>query len=112
MARKSAKLPAKTPTVTTLAISELRIGLEFLERENHKLIGKIEKKRTELNNLLDRIHAVAVEVSQRSAPILQQLLDLDLKLHAAFAEIFAGESSGNKPAKISNACMPISRMLA
>ncbi len=99
MARKSTKLPAKNPTVSTLAISELRIGLEFLERENHKLLGKIEKKRTELNNLLDRIRAISVEVSQRSAPILQQLVDLDLKLHAAFAEIFAGKKLGKQTRK-------------
>lgn len=100
MARKSAKTPASPVAVaTTLAISDLRIRLEFLERDNQKLLGKIEKKRTELDNLLDRIRELAVEVSQRSAPLLQQLLDLDGKLHAAFAEIFSGRKLGKQTRK-------------
>lgn len=100
MARKSAKKTAHTPaSVSTLAISDLRLALEFLERENHKLLGKVEKKRTELNNLLDRIREIGVEVSQRSMPLLQQMLDLDRQLHAAFAEIFAGRKLGKQTRK-------------
>jgi hypothetical protein len=100
MARKSAKKIANPPaSVSTLAISDLRAALEFLERENHKLLGKIEKKRTELNNLLDRIREIGVEVSQRSLPILQQIFDLDRQLHATFAEIFAGRKLGKQTRK-------------
>ena len=100
MARKSAKKTASTPvSVNTLAISDLRLALEFLERENHKLLGKIEKKRTELNNLLDRIREIGVEVSQRSLPLLQQMLELDRQLHAVFAEIFAGRKLGKQTRK-------------
>ena len=99
MARKSAKVPATTAVAATLAISDLRIRLEFLEQDNQKLIGKIEKKRTELNNLIDRIRELAVEVSQRSAPLLQQLMELDSKMHAAFAEIFNGRKLGKQTRK-------------
>jgi hypothetical protein len=100
MTRKSAKKTAHPPaSVSTLAISDLRLSLEFLERENHKLLGKIEKKRTELNNLLDRIREIGVEVSQRSLPLLQQMLELDRQLHAVFAEIFAGRKLGKQTRK-------------
>jgi hypothetical protein len=100
MARKSAKKTATTSaSVNTLAISDLRLSLEFLERENHKLLGKIEKKRTELNNLLDRIREIGMEVSQRSLPLLQQMLELDLQLHAVFAEIFTGRKLGKQTRK-------------
>jgi hypothetical protein len=99
MARKSAKVPATPVVATTLAVSDLRIRLEFLEQDNQKLIGKIEKKRTELNNLIDRIRKLAVEVSQRSAPLLQQLMELDRKMHAAFAEIFNGRKLGKQTRK-------------
>jgi hypothetical protein len=100
MARKSAKKTAHPPaSVDTLAISDLRLALEFLERENQKLLGKIEKKRTELNNLLDRIREIGVEVSQRSLPLLQQMLELDRQLHAVFAEIFAGRKLGKQTRK-------------
>ena len=43
-----------------LAVSDLRIRLEFLERDNEKLLNQIEKKRTELSNLLDRIDRKSV----------------------------------------------------
>ncbi len=99
MARKSAKVPTSPPVATTLAISDLRLRLEFLERDNQKLIGKIEKKRTELNNLIDRIRELATEVTQRSAPLLQQMLELDAKIHAAFAEIFNGRKLGKQTRK-------------
>jgi hypothetical protein len=102
MARKSAKAPPAKPTpavATTLALSDLRIRLEFLEQDNQKLIAKIEKKRTELTNLVDRIRDMAAEVSQRSAPLLQQMLELDAKMHAAFAEIFNGRKLGKQTRK-------------
>ena len=99
MARKSAKKTATAVVDTTLAVSELRIRLEFLEQDNQKLIGKIEKKRTELNNLIDRIREISIEVSQRTAPIIQQLLEFDRKMHAAFAEIFTGRKLGKQTLK-------------
>jgi predicted nuclease with TOPRIM domain len=109
MARKkatsssTARPQAKTVSVATssdgLAISDLRLRLEFLERENEKLLKQIEKKRTELNNLLDRIREIGVEVAQRSAPILQQLLELDEKIHAIFTEIFTGRKLGKQSRK-------------
>jgi predicted nuclease with TOPRIM domain len=108
MARKSAasrtRKPASTVSVPAassdgLAISDLRIRLEFLERDNEKLLKQIEKKQTELSNLLDRIREIGVEVAQRSAPIMQQLLDLDGKIHAIFTEIFNGRKLGKQSRK-------------
>jgi chaperonin cofactor prefoldin len=94
---------ASTVSVATssdgLALTDLRLRLEFLERENEKLLKQIEKKRTELNNLLDRIREIGVEVAHRSAPILQQLLELDEKIHAVFAEIFNGRKLGKQSRK-------------
>jgi hypothetical protein len=82
-----------------LAISDLRIRLEFLERDNEKLLKQIEKKRTELTNLVDRIKEIGIEVAQRSAPILQQLLELDEKIHAVFTDIFSGKKLGKQTRK-------------
>ena len=79
-----------------LAVSDLRIRLEFLERDNEKLLKQIEKKRTELSNLLDRIREIGIEVAQRGAPILQQLLELDRQIHAVFTEIFERKKLGKQ----------------
>lgn len=94
---------ADTVSVATspagLALTDLRLRLEFLERENAKLLKQIEKKRTELTNLIDRIREIGAEVAQRSAPILQQLLELDEKIHAVFTEIFTGRKLGKQSRK-------------
>ena len=82
-----------------LAISDLRIRLDFLERDNEKLLKQIEKKRTELNNLLDRIREIGAEVAQRNAPVLQQLLELDRQIHAIFTDIFMGKKLGKQSRK-------------
>jgi hypothetical protein len=82
-----------------LALSDLRIRLEFLERDNEKLLKQIEKKRSELSNLLAKIREIGVEVAQRSAPIVQQLLELDEKIHAVFTEIFSGKKLGKQTRK-------------
>ena len=104
MARKSKSAPtpqtANTASVADgLALSDLRIRLEFLERDNEKLLKQIEKKRSELTNLLTKIREIGVEVAQRSAPILQQLLELDEKIHAVFTEIFNGKKLGKQTRK-------------
>jgi hypothetical protein len=106
MARKPKSTPTRradttnvAPSSDGLALSDLRIRLEFLERDNEKLLKQIEKKRTELNNLLDKIREIGVEVAQRSAPILQQLLELDTKIHAVFTEIFTGKKLGKQTQK-------------
>ena len=96
MARKSTKVPSKPVVDTTLAVSELRVRLEFLEQDNQKLIVKIEKKRTELNNLIDQIHEIATDIYQRCTPLHDQMLELDRKIHAAFAEILNGTKLGKQ----------------
>lgn len=104
MARKSKSAPVPQTTHTAsavdgLALSDLRIRLEFLERDNEKLLKQIEKKRSELNNLIAKIREIGVEVAQRSAPILQQLLEFDEKIHAVFTEIFNGKKLGKQTRK-------------
>jgi chaperonin cofactor prefoldin len=94
--RQTAETASRVANSDGLAPSELRLRLEFLERDNEKLLKQIEKKRTELNNLLAKIREIGVEVSQRSAPILQQLLELDEKIHAVFTEIFNGRKLGKQ----------------
>jgi hypothetical protein len=97
--RHCAETVSGVSNVDGLAISDLRIRLEFLERDNEKLLKQIEKKRTELNNLLDRIQEIGIEVAQRSAPILQQLLELDIKIHTVFTEIFTRKKLGKQSKK-------------
>jgi predicted nuclease with TOPRIM domain len=94
--RKKKAVAPQAPAAVGLALSDLRLRLEFLEKNNEKLLQNISKKRTEIDNLVDRIQAVAMEMTQRSAPVLQQMLDLDQKIHAVFAEILNGRKLGKQ----------------
>jgi hypothetical protein len=95
--RKPKSAPARVSA--GLALSDLRIRLKFLEQDNEKLLQQISKKRTELDNLIDRVQAVAREMAQRSAPILQKLYTLDQQIHDIFAEIFSGRKLGKQTRK-------------
>jgi hypothetical protein len=103
MARKSASASHRRSTpaadVPHLALSDLHIRLDFLERENQKSIEQIEKKRKELDNLLERIQEIGREISQRSVPMFQKLMELDRQIHAVFVEIFAGKKLGKQTRK-------------
>ncbi len=95
--RKPKSVPAHAPA--GLALSDLRIRLEFLERDNEKILKQINKKRTELDNLIAHVQEVAREMDQRSAPILQKMQMLDQQVHDIFAEILNGRKLGKQTRK-------------
>ncbi|MFN9650887.1 MAG: molecular chaperone DnaJ, partial [Pseudanabaena sp.] len=64
MARKS---KIATDTNNELGLSDLRLRLNFLEKENSKLIKQIETNRIKLNNLNNSIKDVEIEIAQRVA---------------------------------------------
>jgi hypothetical protein len=86
-------------TPTGLALSDLQIRLDFLEKDNEKILKQISKKRTEIDNLLERIQELGRELALRSAPILQQLFEIDQQIHAVFVEIFNGRKLGKQTRK-------------
>jgi len=94
--KATAKSTAKS---TDLGISDLRARLNFLEKENEKLLKQIEKNRSELHNLNESIQDVGREIAERSAPLRQKLLEIDNKIHELFAEIFMGRKLGKKSRK-------------
>ncbi|ELS31423.1 MULTISPECIES: J domain-containing protein [Pseudanabaena] len=96
MARKSKTL---TDTNNELGLSDLRIRLNFLEKENSKLIKQIETNRTKLNTLNDSIKEVGIQIAQRVAPFRQKILELDEQIHAVFQEILTGRKLGKKSRK-------------
>ncbi|CAN1210448.1 Molecular chaperone DnaJ [Tumidithrix helvetica PCC 7403] len=97
MARSSkASTPTSTTSKNNLGLSDLRIRLNFWEKENEKLIKQIETNRTKLNNLNNSIKEVGIQIAQRSAPLRQKILELDSQIHGLFNEIFTGRKLGKK----------------
>jgi hypothetical protein len=97
MARKS-KISTDN-TNNELGLSDLRVRLNFLEKENSKLIKQIESNRTKLNNLNDSIKEVGIQIAQRVAPFRQKMLELDEQIHTVFQEILTGRKLGKKSRK-------------
>jgi len=97
MARKS-KISTDT-TNNDLGLSDLRVRLNLLEKENSKLIKQIESNRTKLNNLNDSIKEVGIQIAQRVAPFRQKILELDEQIHTVFQGILTGRKLGKKSRK-------------
>jgi hypothetical protein len=92
----SKSIPVQTPP---LALSQLHIRLEGLEKEHQSLLKKIKRKRTELNNFVEHMRSLATEVFQRATPSFTKMSELDKEIHNLFAEIFATRKFGKQTEK-------------
>jgi quinol monooxygenase YgiN len=97
MARKTKT--ASSTTVTPLALSDLHLQLEGLEKEHQSLLKQIKKKRTELNNFVEKMRSLATEVFHRVSPNMQTMAELDAEIHALFAEILNTRKMGKQTKK-------------
>ncbi len=97
MARKTKT--ASSTTVTPLALSDLHLQLEGLEKEHQSLLKQIKKKRTELNNFVEKMRSLATEVFHRVSPNMQTMAELDAEIHALFTEILNTRKMGKQTQK-------------
>ncbi|MBE9251438.1 J domain-containing protein [Dolichospermum sp. LEGE 00240] len=86
-------------TVTPLALSDLHLQLEGLEKEHQSLLKQIKKKRTELNNFVEKMRSLATEVFHRVSPNMKIMAELDAEIHALFAEILTTRKMGKQTQK-------------
>jgi len=84
---------------TPLALSELHIHLEALEKEHQSLLKQIKRKRTELKNFVEQMRSLATEIFHRATPKFKQMTDLDQEIHALFDEIFTTRKLGKQTQK-------------
>jgi len=94
MARKTKT--ASSATVTPLALSDLHLQLQGLEKEHESLLKQIKRKRTELNNFVEKMRSLATEVFHRVSPNMQTMAELDAEIHALFAEILTTRKMGKQ----------------
>jgi hypothetical protein len=97
-------MPRKTktasPTIATpLALSDLHLKLAGLEKEHQSLLKQIKKKRTELNNFVEKMRSLATEVFHRVNPNMKTMAELDTEIHALFTEILTTRKLGKKTQK-------------
>ncbi|MBO1065008.1 MULTISPECIES: J domain-containing protein [Nostocales] len=97
MARKTKTV--SSTTVTPLALSDLHLQLQGLEKEHQSLLKQIKKKRTELNNFVEKMRSLATEVFHRVSPNMQTMAELDAEINALFAEILTTKKMGKQTQK-------------
>ena len=97
MARKT-KTTSST-TVTPLALSDLHLQLDGLEKEHQSLLKQIKKKRTELNNFVEKMRSLATEVFHKVSPNMKTMAELDEEIHGLFAEILTAKKLGKQTQK-------------
>ncbi|MBW4615439.1 MAG: J domain-containing protein [Desmonostoc vinosum HA7617-LM4] len=93
------KTPSHSTTTTPLALSELHIRLETLEKEHQSLLKQIKRKRTELKNFVEQMRSLATDVFHRATPSFQKMAELDKEIHTLFNEIFSTRKFGKQTQK-------------
>ncbi|MEA5628133.1 molecular chaperone DnaJ [Nostoc sp. UHCC 0251] len=88
-----------SPLETPLALSQLHIRLEFLEKEHKSLLKQIKRKRTELNNFVEQMRSLTTEICHQTSPHFQKMAELDRDIHALFDEIFTTRKFGKQTIK-------------
>ncbi|NET70702.1 MAG: J domain-containing protein [Sphaerospermopsis sp. SIO1G2] len=96
---KKTKSASPKPTTTHLALSDLHIHLKSLEKDHQSLLKKIKKKRTELNNFVEKMRSLATEMFQKMQPSLEKRSALDQEIHHLFDEIFKTRKFGKTTSK-------------
>jgi hypothetical protein len=90
---------ASSTTVTPLALSDLHLQLEGLEKEHQSLLKQIKRKRSELNNFVEKMRSLAKEVFHKASPNIKKIAELDEEIHALFVEIFTTRKMGKQTQK-------------
>lgn len=98
MPRKTT-VPSQSIKATPLALSQLHIRLEFLEKEHQSLLKQIKRKRTELKNFVEQMRSFGTEFLKRATPLFQKMAELDQEIHALFEEIFTTRKFGKQTLK-------------
>lgn len=90
---------ASSTTVTPLALSDLHLQLEGLEKEHQSLLKQIKRKRAELNNFVEKMRSLAKEVFHKASPNMKKMAELDEEIHALFVEILTTRKLGKQTQK-------------
>jgi hypothetical protein len=98
MPRKTT-VPSQSIKVTPLALSQLHIRLEFLEKEHQSLLKQIKRKRTELKNFVEQMRSFGTEFLNKATPGFRKMAELDQEIHALFEEIFTTRKFGKQTLK-------------
>jgi hypothetical protein len=93
---KKTKTASPKPTANNLALSDLHIYLDGLEKKHQAILKKIQKKRTELNNFVERMRSIATEMFEKANPSFQKISDIDQEIHQLFQEILTKRKFGKQ----------------
>jgi translation elongation factor EF-G len=96
--KKSSGSPAinSTNSTTALALSNMYVELETLEKEHQTLLKQIKRKRTEVTNFIEKMRSLGTEIFHRVSPNFQKIAEIDEEIHSLFKSIFENKKLGKR----------------
>jgi len=95
MSPKTSRRSTTTET-TSLALSNMYVQLDALEKEHQSLLKQIKRKRTEVQNFIEKMRSLGNEIVSRTAPGIQKMSELDQEIHSLFNRIFLHKKFGKR----------------
>ncbi|MDY6784841.1 MAG: molecular chaperone DnaJ [Cyanobacteriota bacterium] len=99
MPRKASSASLQTPKTSQaapLALSQLHLRLDALNKEHQRLLKLIKKKRTELKNFVTQMRSLATEVFHQGISNLEKMAEIDREIHTLFDEILEKRKLGKQ----------------
>lgn len=83
----------------SLALSAIHEQIAALKKDQQWFLKQIQRKRTELTNLVEQMQEISQEMFQRCRPVVEQMMERDREIHHLFQEILKKRKFGKKSRK-------------
>ncbi len=83
----------------SLALSAIHEQIAALKKDQQWFLKQIQRKRTELKNLVEQMQDISREMFQRCRPVVEEMMERDREIHQLFQEIFTKRKFGKKSRK-------------
>jgi len=98
MSRSRQSNPSKKQA-QSLALSAIHEQIAALKKDQQWFLKQIQRKRTELKNLVEQMQDISREMFQRCRPVVEEMMERDREIHQLFQEIFTKRKFGKKSRK-------------
>ena len=97
--KKTQKTAPAPQGSSELGLSSFHLRFEELENDHQWFLKQIKRKQTELTKFLEQMREIAIEISLKSRPFHEKIVELDGEIHGMFEEIFTTRKLGKQSRK-------------
>ncbi len=96
---RSRQSPSSKKQAESLALSAIHEQIAALKKDQQWFLKQIQRKRTELKNLVEQMQEISLEMFQRCRPVVEKMMERDREIHQLFHEILKRRKLGKKSRK-------------